>query len=52
VGARNGLRRWLGLNRDLDYDGVQSVLFRWKTYAGLIYLHLLLDRLAEQGHIQ
>jgi DNA-3-methyladenine glycosylase II len=51
VGARNGLTRWLGLNRDLDYDGVQSVLTRWKTYAGLIYLHLLLDRLAEQGHI-
>jgi DNA-3-methyladenine glycosylase II len=52
VGARNGLTRWLGLNRDLDYDGVQAVLTRWKAYGGLIYLHLLLDRLAEQGHIQ
>lgn len=52
VGARNGLTRWLGLSRDLDYDGVKSVLARWRAHAGLIYFHLLLERLAEEGHLQ
>ncbi len=46
VGARRNLRRWLALTSDLDYAGVQQVLTAWQPYAGLIYFHLLLDRLA------
>jgi DNA-3-methyladenine glycosylase II len=46
VGARRNLRRWLALTGDLDYAGVQQVLAAWQPYAGLIYFHLLLDRLA------
>ena len=49
VGARNNLRRWLGLTEPLDYEGVRRTLARWRAYAGLIYFHLLLDRLAEAG---
>jgi DNA-3-methyladenine glycosylase II len=52
VGGRNNLRRWLGLKRDLDYAGVRRVLARWRGYGGLIYFHLLLERLAEAGHVQ
>jgi len=52
VGARNGLTRWLGLSPDLDYDGVQSALARWRAYAGLVYFHLLLDGLADKGHVK
>jgi DNA-3-methyladenine glycosylase II len=51
VGARNNLRRWLGLTGALDYDGVRRVLTPWTPYAGLIYFHLLQDRLAEAGYV-
>ncbi len=51
VGARNNLRRWLSLSAPLDYDEVGQALARWQGYAGLIYFHLLLDRLAQTGAI-
>jgi DNA-3-methyladenine glycosylase II len=51
VGARNNLRRWLRLRKALDYEGVRRVLARWDGYAGLVYFHLLLDRLAVAGHL-
>jgi DNA-3-methyladenine glycosylase II len=46
VGARNNLMRWLNLRKPLDYERVRRVLTRWRSYGGLIYFHLLLDRLA------
>jgi DNA-3-methyladenine glycosylase II len=46
VGARSSLMQWLGLKKPLDYDRVKRVMARWRTYGGLIYFHLLLDRLA------
>src|SRR5262249_8966406 len=51
VGARNNLRRWLETPAPLDYEGVRQALSAWRPYAGLIYLHLLLDRLAGAGAI-
>ncbi len=51
VGARKSLQRWLRLTEPLDYQGVQRVLSRWDTYAGLVYFHLLLDRLATAGNL-
>jgi len=51
VGARNNLQRWLNLKKPLDYQGVRCVLSKWQPYAGFIYFHLLLDRLAEAGHL-
>jgi DNA-3-methyladenine glycosylase II len=51
VGARNNLQRWLRLADPLDYNGVQKVLSRWAGFAGLVYFHLLLDRLAAAGHL-
>jgi hypothetical protein len=51
VGARNNLQRWLHLAGPLDYEGVHLTLKRWQRYGGLIYLHLLLDRLDRgDGH--
>ena len=50
VGGRQNLGRWLHLRRSLDYRGVHRVLSRWKPYGGLIYFHLLLQRLDEAGH--
>ncbi len=52
VGARNNLRRWLGLATPLDYEGVRHTLAAWQPYGGLVYLHLLLDSLAAAGHVQ
>jgi DNA-3-methyladenine glycosylase II len=52
IGGRNNLRRWLHLAGALDYDGVQRTLARWQRFAGLIYFHLLLDRLQEAGYVQ
>lgn len=49
VGARKNLGRWLGLAEPLDYAGVQRAVAGWRPYAGLIYFHLLLDRLAARG---
>jgi DNA-3-methyladenine glycosylase II len=51
VGARNNLVRWLGLTGPLDYEGVRRALTPWRPYGGLIYFHLLLDRLAEAGYV-
>jgi len=51
VGARNNLQRWLRLAKPLDYEGVRRVQSRWDGYAGLVYFHLLLDRLAVAGHL-
>jgi len=51
VGARNNLKRWLGLRKPLDYDGVRRITRRWRPYAGLVYFHMLLDRLAAAGNL-
>lgn len=51
VGARNNLERWLHLRKKLDYDRVQRVLSKWKDFGGLIFLHLLLKSLDEQGYL-
>lgn len=51
VGARHNLKRWLGLRKTLDYEGVRRITGRWQPYAGFVYFHLLLDRLAEAGHL-
>ncbi|MDE3099315.1 MAG: DNA-3-methyladenine glycosylase 2 family protein [Verrucomicrobiota bacterium] len=49
VGARNNLQRWLKLRKPLDYDGVGRVTARWQPHAGLVYFHMLLDRLDAAG---
>lgn len=49
VGARNNLKRWLGLDRALDYEEVGRVTSRWAPYSGLVYFHLLLDRVVQAG---
>lgn len=52
VGARNNLRHWLHRTIPPDYDAVHRILQRWYPYAGLIYFHMLLNRLSEAGYIQ
>ena len=49
VGAQKSLQLWLQLPKPPDYQGVCKLLARWQPYGGLIYFHLLLDRLAAVG---
>jgi len=49
VGARKNLQRWLKLKEPMGYEDVRRVLSRWKPYAGFLYFHLLLERLARDG---
>lgn len=51
VGSHNNLQRWLHLRKRPDYEGVQRIVSRWQPYAGLIYFHLLLDRLDHAGYL-
>lgn len=49
VGGQRNLRRWLGLEGPLSYDRVRAILEPWRAYSGLLYYHLLLQRLEERG---
>jgi DNA-3-methyladenine glycosylase II len=49
VGGRNGLRHYLGINDELDYEGVRDAIARWRTWGGFIYFHLLVNALADKG---
>lgn len=51
VGAQNGLARWLGRAEAMDYQDVAKAVHRWQPYAGLVYLHLLLEGLSHAGSI-
>ena len=51
VGAWHGLERWLALRSPLDYERAMRITRRWHPYAGLVYFHLLLDRLQREGHL-
>ena len=51
VGARNRLKDVLHIRKPLDDEGVRRRLRKWDSYAGLIYLHLLLSGLAEEGRL-
>jgi DNA-3-methyladenine glycosylase II len=47
VGARNNLARLLDLEPPLDYRAVGQAVSRWQPYAGMVYFHLLLERLGR-----
>ncbi len=51
VGARKKLETWFNLQEPLDYQGVRQVLAGFHPFGGLIYFHLLLGQLAEEGHV-
>ena len=51
VGARKNLRGWLGQSEPTDYEGVRRLVAQWEPYAGLLYFHLLLDRIAAAGYL-
>jgi len=51
VGARNNLKRWLGIDKPLNYDDVNTIMAAWRPFEGFIYIHFLLNSLYEQGFV-
>ncbi len=49
IGAKNKVKDWLGLDKVPDYEEMQGLSSRWHPYAGMVYFHLLLNRLEERG---
>ena len=52
VGGRKKLIEWLGSSYAPTYDGVGKILERWRPYGGLIYLHLIVNSVADTGHVE
>jgi len=52
VGGRNKLYEFLGETALPDYAGVRRIMDRWHPYGGLIYLHLIVSGLADNGHVE
>lgn len=51
AGARNNLRKRLGLDPSAGYRELADLARAWWPYGGLVYFHLLLDGLAERGQV-
>jgi DNA-3-methyladenine glycosylase II len=51
IGFQDKLKNWLGLSKRPDYEGVKKMIGRFEPYGGLIYFHLLLKSLFENGYI-
>lgn len=51
IGAQKNLQQLLQLNDKLDYHKISTLTAKWHPYAGLIYFHLLLQKLNEKGVI-
>jgi len=49
IGAHNKLKRLFDIHTPLDYDTVHQLVARWHPYAGVVYFHLLLQSLSEDG---
>lgn len=51
VGAQNNLQRLFQLELRPDYEKISKLTSRWSPYEGLVYFHLLLDKLKQKGVI-
>jgi DNA-3-methyladenine glycosylase II len=51
VGGRNKLFEWFGTDGEPTYAGVLQMLKRWHPYAGLIYLHLVVNAATGGGNL-
>lgn len=49
VGAQKNLQQLLHLEQKPTYEKIKEVTSSWRPYAGFVYFHLLLDKLAKQG---
>lgn len=51
VGAQNNLQRLFDLDRRPGYDEIKALVAQWNPYQGLVYFHLLLEKLRLKGFV-
>lgn len=51
IGAQNNLSQLLHLDSKPDYKKIAEITAKWQPYAGLVYFHLLLQKLHEKEAI-
>ena len=51
IGAQNNLQRLFHLDKKPDYEQIKRLTSRWQPYQGLVYFHLLLNKLQAKGVI-
>lgn len=51
VGAQNNLKRIFHLETKPNYEEIKKLTSEWQPYAGLVYFHLLLEKLQGKGAI-
>jgi DNA-3-methyladenine glycosylase II len=51
VGAQNNLKRIFNLETKPGYEEIKKLTSKWQPYAGLVYFHLLLEKLQLKGVI-
>jgi DNA-3-methyladenine glycosylase II len=51
VGAKNNLQRLFHLDEKPNYEEINKLTSQWHPYEGLVYFHLLLEKLHRQGVI-
>ncbi len=51
IGAQNNLQRLFQLDHKPTYDEIKKLAQRWHPYEGLVYFHLLLEKLSLKGFV-
>jgi DNA-3-methyladenine glycosylase II len=51
IGAQNNLQRLFHLDKKPDYGQIKKLTSQWQPYQGLVYFHLLLNKLQTKGII-
>lgn len=49
VGAKNNLQRLFHMDKRPSYEDISEITSRWHPFEGLVYFHLLLDKLHAKG---
>ncbi|MCL4416529.1 MAG: hypothetical protein M1365_07525 [Actinobacteria bacterium] len=48
VGAQKNIKELLDLNERPNYEEIKKLVSRWDPYAGMVYFHLLLNKLEKE----
>jgi DNA-3-methyladenine glycosylase II len=49
IGAQNNLQRLFHLDDRPDYEQISQLTSQWRPYGGMVYFHLLLEKLYTKG---
>ena len=48
VGAQKNIKELFNLNEKPDYEEIKKLTSHWNPYAGMVYFHLLLNKLEKE----